>query len=292
MTEKTETVEQALAQFNVEIVEKFGVSIENVETKEVEQRTEDWHEERRGLFTGCCFGKLMTCKSKAKGKDWSQKKWLLDFGDTAITYIIERAIERITGERIQTPTTWQMHWGTEHEDEGREYIAEKEHLEIKEVGFIKFLKNAGASADGKIIARSNSVTRTIYDPPIGFEEKCPATVQSHYKLMTESVAEGHAYFWQTTGEMMALKTDRLIFGTYDPRYPEDSRAVIQEVELSDLHANALIFRCIVGERLVEALMVNMKTDLRMKLIEIGDSIPDDPKELYEWLKEQKKEFAV
>ncbi len=91
---------------------------------------------------------------------------------------------------------------------------------------------------------------------------------------------------------MALKTDRLIFGTYDPRYPEDSRAVIQEVELSDLHANALIFRCIVGERLVEALMVNMKTDLRMKLIEIGDSIPDDPKELYEWLKEQKKEFAV
>lgn len=277
------TVEEVLAEFNQGLESEYGVQLDSVELKEVEQRSDQWHRDRLGLFTGSCFGKLMTCKSRAKGKDWGTKLWLMDFGDTALTYIIERAIERVTGQRIETPTTWQMRWGTEHEDEGREYTEEVTGDVIEEVSFIKFLKNAGASADGKIL--TNNV---VY----GYELKCPATVQSHYKLMTTPVAEGHDYFWQTTGEMLSLETDRLMFATYDPRYPEATRLDTQIVQLSELHANALVFRCIVAEKLVEALMVDMKVNLRLKLAEIGQGIPDDREGLFEWLENEKKGFEV
>lgn len=287
---KNKTVEEVLADFQEKLQADYGVSMESVELKDIEQRSEDWHQQRLGLFTGSRLSDLMACKSKAKGKDWGQKKWLLDFGDTAITYIIERAIERITGERISTPTTWQMQWGIDHEDEGREYFSEQEGLDVDEVSFIKFLKNAGASPDGKIFKVSDKPDELadVY----GFEIKCPATVQSHYKLMTAPVAEGHTYFWQTTAEMLALKTDKLIFATYDPRYPESSRLGTHEVELSQLHADALIFRCIIAEKLVEALLGDMKTDLRLKLIEIGQDLPEDRDELFKWLEDERKAFAV
>ncbi len=285
------TVEEILNDFNKELTKTFGLEITKAESEEL-QRTEDWHKKRLGMFTGSRFGDLMTCKSRAKGKDWTQKNWLIDFGDTAISYIIERAIERVTGQRIETPTTWEMRWGNEHEDEGKTFFQEvykipgKEFefsLEIQEVGFINFLGNAGASPDGKII-----INNEIY----GFELKCPATLKNHYKYMNEPVAEGHVYFWQCQGEMLALKCDKLFFATYDPRFPDEWKIAKHNVRLSTIHANALIFRCIVGEMIVRALMKNMRINLRVELSNISDTIPEDYDSILEWMEEKRKELEL
>lgn len=280
-------VNEILEKFTNDLSAKLGVDLTS-EPAEL-QRTDDWFKDRQGLFTGSAFKKLMTCKSRAKGKTWDQKKWLMDFGDTAITYIVERAIERVTGQRIETPTTWEMQWGIDHEDEGREAVANKYNLDVEEVGFEKFLSNAGASADGKItmpIPNSNKEVVTA------FELKCPPKVTNHVKYLREAVAEGHEYFWQLQGEMLALNTDNAIFASYHPAFPENFQTEMQEVKLSEVHATALIFRCIIAEKLVQALMVDIKADLAQELIMIGWEIPEEYEQLKQWIDDERSLLAI
>lgn len=238
------------------------------------QRTEEWFADRLGLFTGSRMSDLMTCKSKKAGKNWSEHFWLCDFGDTALNYISERAIERSTGQRIETPTTWQMSWGTQNEPIGREKVSEIIGQEIHEVGFNKFLKNAGASADGLI--GNNTV----------FEIKCPATVKSHRNLMLSECDESHEYFWQLQSEMLALNVDKLLFATYSPFYPESSQIAIKEATLSKPHAFALKFRLIISEMLVNRII---ETDFlcndRAELESICSQIPTDFEGLQSWYEE-------
>jgi len=282
----TKTVEQVLEEFTSNLESKLGLDL--TESTAELQRTDDWHKQRLGLFTGSKMGDLMTCKSKAKGKDWTQKKWLLDFGDTAITYILERAIERVTGQRIETPITWEMRWGIDHEDEGKAAYEAFAKEEVQEVSFMKFLPNAGASPDGVIITEVPGCEPV----KIGFELKCPATIKNHVKYMREPVAEGHDYFWQMIAEMLAIDTDRLTFATYDKRYPDAYKIGTQEVVQSETHATALIFRCLVGERLVKAAMKDIKVDFRKELLVISEEIPEDYTELLTWIENERKEITV
>ena len=254
------------------------VSDSEGESSEELQRTDEWHAQRLGMFTGSRMADLMTCKSRAKGKNWQEHKWLFDFGDTALTYISERAIERATGERIQTPTTWQMQWGTAHEDEAKEYFENETGLRIKEVGFTKFLINAGASPDGIYSKNGKDFV---------FEVKCPATLQSHRKLMNEQIAEGHTYFWQLQAEMLAMGLHRTGFFTYDPRYPEGAKLAGHEVNISYIHIFAMMFRLAVAEKMVNTIIaLNFKCDDRAILQEIADSAPKDWEELEKWGQEQ------
>lgn len=241
------------------------------------QRTESWHQERLGLFTGSRIGDLMTCKSKKAGKNWNEHFWLFDFGDTALNYISERAIERATGQRIETPTTWQMAWGTQNEPIGREKAAEKLGVTIQEVGFKKFLKNAGASADGLI----NNDT--------AFEIKCPATVKSHRNLMLSDIDESHEYFWQLQSEMLALGVDKLIFATYSPHYPEKSQIGIKDANLSKVHVFAMKIRLIISEMLVKKIIeTDFLCDDRAELDAIANKVPTDHSGLENWFMENIK----
>lgn len=302
---QSEEVQKLLQNLGNQVSEDMDIQPQ----KEVDQlqRTDQWHEDRRGNFTASSFGKLMTCKNKStikNPKDWGKSFWLLNFGDTAKTYIIEKAIERISGESIKFFTTYQMQWGIDHEDEGKEYTENTLSYNIEEVGFIKFLKNAGASPDGKIlysfvncqedqdVLENNSINVECLVKYIGYELKCPETIQSHYKLMTTSVSEGHDYFWQVTGEMLALETDRLLFATYHPAYPEKYRLSTQMVELSKLHVNALYFRLIVAEKLVLKLVENLKADINEELIKISAEIPEDFDGIQEYIKTGLKELAI
>jgi hypothetical protein len=55
------------------------------------QRTEEWFAQRLGKFTASRFGDLMTSgRSKAD-----------IFGQTAISYMMEVAAEKLTGQRVQ-----------------------------------------------------------------------------------------------------------------------------------------------------------------------------------------------
>ena len=240
------------------------------------QKSEEWHEERRGKFTGSRLKDLMSCSSRAKNKSWDNLTWLKDFGDTALTYVIERAIERATGERIQTPETWQMRWGNLHEQDNIDMLSERLGEEITKCGFLHITPTCGASPDGLCDALDAII-----------EVKSPATVMSHYNLSNEPVVEGHEYFWQVTGEMMAAKRQRAIFNSYDNRYPIESRCNYQFVDLSAIHANAIMFRVAVGEHLVNIIMQNEfkipRSDLRGHIDLFCSDCPFDYDGIIRWI---------
>lgn len=254
----------------------FNEAIDNEEL----QRTEAWKEERRGNFTGSSMGKLMTCKSRAKGKNFGELKWILDFGDSALTYIIERAIERATGQSIEVPDVWQMRWGRMYEDEGKAYFENIEGVKLEDVGFEKFYKNAGASPDGYFYDFDEHQQRVKY----AFELKCPATVNSHYNLMNTPVDESHPYFWQVVTEMLSLGTGMAMFATYDTRYPEGAKLGRFNVYQSETHIKALKTRIILAEKLVNIIIdKDFRVDARNVLTGLIAEVPADYSELEDWI---------
>lgn len=234
----------------------YKPSDEQVEDAEILQRSDEWHEARRGKFTGSKLNALMTTKgrsTKANPKNWGSKFWLTSFGDTATTYIKQQSFERASGECIETFDIPAFKWGREQEPIGKAAVEELLNITISECEFIEFQKGAGASPDG-VLSTSE-----------GFELKCPQTVHSHYDLGAKPVVEGHDYFWQITGEMIALKTDKLLFATFHPKYPEASRIKHQWVRLSQEHYVALKLRCWIADRVA---------DVVAKAMVDGDNFPD------------------
>jgi hypothetical protein len=280
-----------LEQFNNALRENYGLSVENLELNQIDeaeqQRTEQWMKDRLGMFSGSGAKNLMACKmrpSSKNPKDWGQKKWLCSLGDSALNYIIERAIERATGVNIEKYLSWHAKWGINHEDEAKAYISENEGISIKEKGFVKFLKNAGASPDGEVF---------FNEKDNAFEVKCPATVLSHLNLMNSAICEGHEYFWQTQFEMMALNVKDCLFYTYDKRFPESAKIGKQTVELSPIHAFAVEFRCIIGEKLINKIIEkNFKLDVYAELAEITESIPEELEDLQKWFEDERKAIQL
>ena len=98
-----EKLQQELSAFNDSGIHSIPVDNDSEENNELSP-------ERIGRFTGSSNTKLMSCKSRAKGKSWDQVKWITDFGDTALRYVTEKAIERITGEQAETIDNKYTRW--------------------------------------------------------------------------------------------------------------------------------------------------------------------------------------
>jgi len=272
-------------------------STEIIESENDLQRTPEWFAKRRGCFSGSGNTNLMGCSKRAtkkNPKDWTQLEWLFDFGKTALSYCLEKAIERITRKNISIPKTAAMQWGTNTEKEGKTYVENELRIIIKELDFVKFCKNNGASGDGETVL---SLEQNKYLKPYGieifknekvslaFELKCPQTLLSHAKLRTNQIAEGHDYFWQVQSEMLSLKADKCLFATYHPDFPEKTKFTVLSkkekpsflskkhppidnvfilskntrlglilVEKSPVHCNALLVRSAIGEIIIKKLM--------------------------------------
>jgi hypothetical protein len=258
------------------------------------QRTAEWHEERLGLFTGSEIKKLMSCKSKKAGKNWLDHFWLFDFGDTAITYIIEKALERATGNQTEHFETFAMSRGINLEVVAKEYFIENykknevgfEFL-FKEHGFIKFQKNAGSSVDGELIFSNKNIG------VIAFENKCPENVRIHMQQCLNAVDESNQYFWQLISEMLSLKTSNGILVSFDPRFPEGAKLKYINIEISKAHTFALKFRLIVAEKIVETLLkTNFSCDINAELEAIANQVPTDFAGLENWYFENIKDLEL
>lgn len=262
-------LEEQLEKFKTNLVEEFNL-------QQIEETQTGLSPERIGRFTGSGLKKLMTCKSRKKGLDWSMREKLVDFGDTAINYCLEKAIERMTGKTQYTPATWQMRWGTEHEPIAREKLFEKNGIPYPEQEFMFFLRNAGCTPDSFIDGRN-------------VEIKCPPTPDNHHKYITQDMDESHEYFWQIQGEMMAqskhrnIECNETIFVSYNPDFPEGFQLGERIVKASVLHQKALIVRCIIGEMMINKIMNDFWKRPSDHLNECIAGIPNDPKEIDIWL---------
>ena len=109
---------------------------------DIEQGTDAWHDQRRGIVTASAVGKLLTPTLKVASNDASR----------GLTQTL--VAERITGWTEETPMTSDMWRGVEHEPFARDLYAEN-YAEVAEVGFMIREENAwtlGYSPDGLVDA--------------------------------------------------------------------------------------------------------------------------------------------
>lgn len=281
-------------------IEISGFNPLNFELQEINEETQELSPERIGRFTGSSNKKLMTCKSRAKGKSWDNVNWIIDLGDTALRYITEKAIERIINDQAETFENKYTRWGKHYEDEGKAFFQNRHNVVLEDCGFTKFMKNAGATPDGLLregeIRISDDVVLILSDANKHvFELKCPETVWSSYLLGINGVDESHDYFWQLIGEMLAAETDRFLFCYYDPRFPDNhpSKLKMHTGSLSHVHVNALKARIIIGERLIKSLVeTDLTCDVFKELPGAVKDIPTDYADFLEWLSENEKPLLL
>jgi len=104
-----------------------------------EQGSEEWFELRRGIVTASMFDAVMA-KGRGNSESLTRRKYML----TLIG-------ERLTGETQDSYTNTHMDRGKIMEAEARELYSMVSRNEVKQIGFIKFGDDIGASPDGIIM---------------------------------------------------------------------------------------------------------------------------------------------
>lgn len=274
--------EDQLKQFKNELVEEF-----NLQAPEEQDHLSPY---RVGKFTGSGIKKLMTCKSRSTKTDWSMREKIVDFGDTALNYCLEKAVERITDKRVEFPSTWEMQWGTNHEPIAREEIFKQYGIVVPEQDFMFFMNNSGSTPDSFFEEFKEMQN-------VNVEIKCPPKMLNHAKYLSEQVDESHEYFWQIQDEMMGQSVFRKIdcnktaFFSYHPYFSDETKLGCTIVEASEIHQIAIKIRCIIGERIIQGLISDRL--LKMPHTYIKDAIediPSDYNELIIWFNEEIKKY--
>ena len=199
--------------------------------------TQEQKTARLGKFKGSENYKLMDVKG---------------FGKTGETYIIETVSEYLTGQPIKPEFTSQAtQWGIDHEPEAKLHFEAATGLKIEIVG----TKNNDlivGTPDGKIL-----------DASIGFEIKCPYNQGNHVKnlLLTDQVGllELHPeYFWQIYSYMWIFGWDQYKFCSYDPRFKEEKRMMILNIQKEENYMKALQARVTEAKLMFENILSKLK----------------------------------
>lgn len=161
--------------------------------RQSDQGGADWLRARAGCATASCFADII-----ALGKNGKQLKARDD-------YLMKLVVERITGEPVESASSYAMNWGTDAEPFARAEYELTTGSIVTEVGFIRHPVHnwVGASSDGRVGARG------------GVEIKCPHNSAIHLQTWAEGMPEHHTA--QVQGQMWVLDLDWIDFCSYDPR---------------------------------------------------------------------------
>lgn len=154
----------------------------------------DWLRERAGHATASRFCDILAV-SKKDGKPLKARD----------DYLMELVVEQITGEPIESASSFAMKWGTDAEPYARaQYEADTGSM-VREVGFAKHptIEWVGASSDGLVGASG------------GVEIKCPFNSAIHLQTWADGMPEHHKP--QVYGQMWVLGLEWIDFCSYDPR---------------------------------------------------------------------------
>lgn len=167
-----------------------------------EQRSEEWYAQRLGKFTASRFGDLMT---NGRKKDEV-------LGQTAISYIYEKAAELLTGEHKEIFGA-ALDWGNEYEPICKAYYSELRGVTIEEMPFVEINDYSGASPDGMVDGEL-------------IEIKCPYNTTNHLKTAFEGYIDPK-YMWQMQGQMLATGALACRFISFDPRIKDERFKLIE-----------------------------------------------------------------
>lgn len=157
------------------------------------QGSASWLYERAGHATASCFADIL-----ATGRDGKPLKARND-------YLMRIVVERITGEPVESPSSFAMKWGTDAEPYARAQYQIATGAIVREVGFAKhkLYPWVGASSDG-LVGKVG-----------GVEIKSPHNSAIHLQTWSDGMPEQHAP--QVYGQMWVLGLEWVDFCSYDPR---------------------------------------------------------------------------
>lgn len=158
----------------------------------IEQGTPEWFELRLGKVTGSRFKDVM---SKGRGNAPSK---------TRHSYMMDLAIEKITGNKSEQYTNDAMQYGTETEPRARAMYELLSGSEVNEVAFIEHNEMIGVSPDGLI--GENGI----------LEIKCPNT-KTQVTRFLEGVGLPSEYKFQVHGQLWVAEREWCDFLSFDDR---------------------------------------------------------------------------
>lgn len=173
--------------------------------------------DRLGMFTCSEIHKLMGARG---------------FGKTGETYIIEKASEVLTGQPAkQEFSSMATDWGNEHEDEAKKYFEAATGLKITD----------GETMTNGIIAGTPD---GIIENEFLFEIKCPYNSGNHLKNLLISSSDEllkvrPEYFWQMYAYFWLTGLTKGKFCSYDPRFKEEKRMFILNIEMNGGYMDTL-----------------------------------------------------
>jgi exodeoxyribonuclease (lambda-induced) len=152
------------------------------------QRSNEWHEQRRGKFTASEIVKLLGVKG---------------LGETGKSYAFDKAIEQLFGEMEESFISYDMQRGIDLEPLAFakfKEIKELEFIEVSNCGFFEYENEAGASPDG--LVGEDAI----------LEIKCPRST-TFFKLVATNEIDSK-YYAQMQLQMMATNRNKAHFFNY------------------------------------------------------------------------------
>ena len=172
------------------------------------QGSNEWLEIRKGKFTSSEIYRLLAEPKSKKDKDAG------NLSDGAMTYVLEKVHEVLTGESKGNFDNEATVWGVQNESLAREWYKKLKGVEVEEHGFTQISDSFGGSSDG---LTENG----------GIEIKCPFNGAIH---LSYSLIESQEYmkdnfkkhYWQCVSNCFINKKEWWDFISFDPRLNYDS----------------------------------------------------------------------
>lgn len=196
----------------------------------VAQESADWMAARAGAFTASRSADLMARTKSGPSASRGNLLALL-------------AVERLTGQCVETFTNGAMQRGIELEAEARDAYSFARGVAVDECGFVptSALVRCGCSPDG-----------LIGDDGL-LEIKCPASMAKHLDALRTG-AHAKEYRWQLQHQLMVTGRAWVDAVSYDPRFPEGLQLAVTRVERDEAAIKDLVEAIIEANAEVEAMV--------------------------------------
>lgn len=199
------------------------------------QRTQEWYAQRAGKLTASSFADVMNVLKS--GEPGANRRAL----------VTRLAVERLTGERVDTFNNEAMRRGTELEPEARAAFEAETGELVEETGFVPHpeFDFVGCSPDG-LMGDDGLV-----------ELKCPANMAKHLDALrsNEHAAE---YRWQLQGQLWVTGRQWVKAVSYDPRFPSHLRLAICHIERDEQAIKQLASECERANAEIETILADLR----------------------------------
>ena len=169
------------------------------------QRTDDWMADRLGKVTASRIADVV-----AKGRGSAPSV-------TRQEYLVQIALERLTGQAVESYTNAAMQWGVDNEPAALDQYGFVKGVTVEPVGFVVHptIKMSGASPDG-LVSDDGLV-----------EVKCPKSHTHWATLKGDRIAA--RYIDQMQWQMECTGRAWCDFVSFDPRFPPEHQLHIRRI---------------------------------------------------------------